>query len=129
MLKICGFVVFFSSFTGALGTVLSSLGVSQTVKAVLFSFFELSCGVASASGITDSFVAALVAAFAVGWSGISVHFQMIGICDDVRPPLMRYFFAKLLSNKRKAPTLFESSTISFAKKLRYVAISNTFIRA
>ena len=95
MLKICGFVVFFSSFTGVLGSVLSSFGASQTVKAVLFSFFELSCGVASAAGITDSFVAALVAAFAVGWSGISVHFQMIGICDEVRPPLMRYFFAKL----------------------------------
>ena len=95
MLKICAFVVFFSTFTGVFDTLLSSFHLSQTVKAALFSFFELNCGVYAAAGIKDTLAATLVAAFAVGWSGLSVHFQMVGICEGIDLPFRRYFFAKL----------------------------------
>ena len=95
MLGVCAFVVFFSTFTGTLGSILLELGASQMTRAIFFSFFELTCGVAEASGVEPLTTAILVAAFAVGWSGLSVHLQMIGICDGIGIPLCRYFSAKL----------------------------------
>ena len=95
MLGVCAFVVFFSTFTGTLGVLLSGLGAPQMLKAIFFSFFELTGGVAEAAGVSPIICAILVAAFAVGWSGISVHLQMIGICDGIAIPLRRYFLAKL----------------------------------
>ena len=95
MLGVCAFVVFFSTFTGTLGSILLELGASQMTRAIFFSFFELTCGVAEAAGVEPITTAILVAAFAVGWSGLSVHLQMIGICDGISIPLRRYFMAKL----------------------------------
>ena len=95
MLKICAFIVFFSSFTGVVGVLLSHFGASQSARALLFSFFELTCGASEAAGISEISVAVLVAAFAVGWSGLSMHFQMIGLCNGIRIPFTRYFLAKL----------------------------------
>ena len=40
-------------------------------------------------------IAVLIAAFAVGWSGLSVHFQMISVSDGIPLPLTRYFISKL----------------------------------
>ena len=106
MLNVCAFVVFFSTFTGTLGVLLSELGASQIIRAIFFSFFELTGGVAEASGIRPMIYAIVVAAFAVGWSGLSVHFQMIGICDGLPIPLRRYFLAKLTQGIINAVLVF-----------------------
>ena len=106
MLGICAFVVFFSTFTGTLGVILSSLGASQITRAIFFSFFELTGGVAEAAGVKPLAIAILVAAFAVGWSGLSVHLQMIGICDGTDIPLCRYFLAKLSQGLINAALVF-----------------------
>ncbi len=95
MLNVCAFVVFFSTFTGTLGVLLSKLGASQIIKAFFFSFFELTGGVAEAASVRPMLYALLVAAFAVGWSGLSVHLQMIGVCEGIEIPLRRYFLSKL----------------------------------
>ena len=95
MLKVCAFIVFFSSFTGVVGVLLSYFGVPQSARALLFSFFELTCGASEAACVSELSVAVLVAAFAVGWSGLSVHFQMIGLCNGISIPLTRYFLSKL----------------------------------
>ncbi len=96
MLSVCAFVVFFSTFTGTLGEVAPYLGLDEAFSALLFSFFELTSGAASAACVRPLGVAILIAAFAVGWSGLSVHFQVISICDGLGLPLGRYFFSKLL---------------------------------
>jgi sporulation integral membrane protein YlbJ len=96
MLGVCAFVVFFSVFTGLIGNALEGIGASQTVKAWLFSFFELTGGVAASAGVKPVSLAVIIAAFAVGWSGISVHFQVASFCDGVNVLLGRYILSKLL---------------------------------
>ena len=106
MLGICAFVVFFSTVTGTLGVILSSFGASQIARAIFFSFFELTSGVAEAAGVEPLTTAILVAAFAVGWSGLSVHLQMIGICNGTPISLRRYFLAKLSQGLMNAALVF-----------------------
>ena len=96
MLSVCAFVVFFSTFTGTLGKLVSYLRLDESFGALLFSFFELTSGAASAACVRPISVAILIAAFAVGWSGLSVHFQIVSICDGLGLSLGRYFFSKLI---------------------------------
>ena len=96
MLGVCAFVIFFSVFTGLLGSVLEGVGATQTAKAWLFSFFELTGGVAASAGVKPVSLAVIIAAFAVGWSGISVHFQVASFCDGVKVRFGRYILSKLL---------------------------------
>ncbi len=78
MLNVCAFVVFFSAFLGALEGAIAFLGSSGTLSSLTFSFFELTSGLAriSASDIAHKTV---LCAVAVGWSGLSVHFQTMSI--------------------------------------------------
>ena len=96
MLSVCAFVVFFSTFTGTLGGLVSYLGLGDSVSALIFSFFELTSGAAAAACTRPIGTAVLIAALAVGWSGLSVHFQVISICDGLDISLGRYFFSKLV---------------------------------
>lgn len=106
MLKICAFIVFFSSFTGVVGVLLSYFGFSEEARALLFSFFELTSGASEAAGISELSLAVTLAAFAVGWSGLSVHFQMIGLCNGIQIPLGRYFLSKLCEGVLNAALVF-----------------------
>ncbi len=96
MLSVSAFVVFFSTFTGTVGELVSYTGLDESFSALLFSFFELTSGAASAACVRPLSVAILITAFAVGWSGLSVHFQVISICEGLGLSLGRYFFSKLL---------------------------------
>jgi hypothetical protein len=96
MLGVCAFVVFFSVITGLLGNALEGLGASQGAKAWIFALFELTGGVAASAGVKPVSLAVIIAAFAVGWSGISVHFQVASFCDGVNVLLGRYILSKLL---------------------------------
>ncbi len=95
MLSVCAFVIFFSVLAGTLGSTLTHFGASQALKALLFSALELTSGVAAASGVEPTLLAILIAAFGVGWSGMSVHFQIISICDGVGIGFGNYFLAKV----------------------------------
>ncbi|MGM9683022.1 MAG: hypothetical protein ACI3XQ_05435 [Eubacteriales bacterium] len=95
MLNVCAFVIFFSAFMGTLGTLLSSVGLSGRASAFIFCIFELTGGVCSASGLTPVGVGAVMAAFAVGWSGLSVHFQIISLCNGINISFRPFFAAKL----------------------------------
>lgn len=78
MLCVCAFVVFFSAFLGVLEQALSFLDMSDTANALMFSFFELTSGLSRISSLNTSAVLPLCA-MAVGWSGLSVHFQAMAI--------------------------------------------------
>lgn len=78
MLCVCAFVVFFSAFLGVLEQTLSFLNMSDTATALMFSFFELTSGLSRISALNTSAVLPLCA-MAVGWSGLSVHFQAMAI--------------------------------------------------
>jgi sporulation integral membrane protein YlbJ len=81
MLSVCAFVVFFSAFLGALEMSVGFLKLSEVAHSLLFCFFELTSGLSkiSSSGIQNEFP---LCALAVGWSGLSVHFQTMAICTS-----------------------------------------------
>jgi len=81
MLSVCAFVVFFSAFLGALDATLSFLPLSDTAHSLLFSFFELTSGLSKICTLRSVRVFPLCA-LAVGWSGLSVHFQTMSICGS-----------------------------------------------
>ena len=106
MLGVCGFVIFFSVITGLLGSILDGLGASQILKAWFFALFELTGGVASAAGVKPISLAVIIAAFAVGWSGMSVHFQVASFCDGVNVHFGRYLLSKLFHGTLNALLCF-----------------------
>lgn len=96
MLTVSAYVVFFSAFCGTLTVVVDRLQLPETVRAAIFCLCELSGGVSVASALTPPWVSACFTAFAVGWSGLSVHCQVLSVCDGRGLRMRRYFLAKLL---------------------------------
>ncbi len=96
MLLVCAYVVFFSTLLGTLGQILAAWGLPSSVGALLFCLFELSGGVSTASALPNPLYAALLCAFAAGWSGLSVHCQVLSVCDGTGLSLRPYFLSKLL---------------------------------
>lgn len=95
ILSVCAYVVFFSALMGALSAIFTDLGAPQQLSPIAFSFFELSQGVSHAADAGSTLQAAILTAFACGWSGLSVHCQVISVCDGLDLSFRRYFFAKL----------------------------------
>ncbi|MBQ8141207.1 MAG: hypothetical protein IJ038_05895 [Clostridia bacterium] len=94
-LKICAFVVFFSAFLGTLGLASDTAVIPQQLKALIFSVCELTGGTAQASAVIPDAHGAVIAAFASGWSGLSVHFQIMSLCAGRGISFKPYFLAKL----------------------------------
>lgn len=106
MLIICAYVIFFSAIIGCLSDLLLMLNCSGAAMAFIYGALELSGGVAAASslGLTRSGLA--LAAFIVGWSGLSVHFQIISVTGGRGLPLKPYFIAKLIQGAMNALWVF-----------------------
>lgn len=96
MLLVCAYVIFFSALLGTLHYVLAAFSTSPMTGAVLFCLFELSGGVSQAAGIGNAMWGAALTAFAVGWSGLSVHCQLLSVCDGKGLSFRAYFPVKLL---------------------------------
>lgn len=96
ILLVCAYVVFFSALVGTFRFMPGVARLPDAAKAFLFCLFELSSGVSQATGLTATIPSALLCAFAAGWSGISVHCQLLAVCDGTGLSLRPYLFAKLL---------------------------------
>ncbi len=101
MLTVCAYVVFFSALMGALSRMVDSLGgMSQEAYALLCGVFELSGGVSEAAGLvgqTASPVLPLILTAVIsGWSGLSVHCQIMTLCGGRGLSFKPYFIAKAL---------------------------------
>lgn len=91
-LNICAFVVFFSvvlrlltayGVLGALAELLSLLGLEQEwARRLIAGLLELSSGVSSLSGGRGFVGLASMAAFMLGWAGLSVHCQVLSFLVD-----------------------------------------------
>ena len=111
MVNICGFVIFFTVFirllflsgiipgiAGIAGTVLSRFGFdSAWAERLLTGIIELTSGVwslnAAAPQITGSVA---MAAFMLGWAGISVHFQVLSFIGTSGLSVKTYLLGKFL---------------------------------
>lgn len=94
MLYICSFVIFFSALLGILSLYAEDYNLPSFITALLFGFLEMTGGVAKASALPLGVALPVVAAI-TGWSGLSVHFQMISICREHKISFRPYFLCKL----------------------------------
>ena len=95
-LLICAYVVFFCTLTGTVELVLGRFAASETMHAILSILLELSGGVNAASKIGNRQLATILTGIAVGWSGLSVHFQMLSLRDGHNLSTRPYLVAKLM---------------------------------
>jgi hypothetical protein len=97
MLRICAFVVFFSTLVGILSAMLSSFHIPSALTPLWFGFFEMTQGVTEASFCLSRHLGVLSAAAVSGWSGLSVHFQLMSLCQNHALSFRPYFLAKVLA--------------------------------
>ena len=95
ILRICAFVLFFTAVLGVFSSALASSELPDTVRTLLFGFFEIAGGMSQAALLSPSEMGIIIAAFIGGWSGISVHFQIMSLCADRNISFKPYFIAKL----------------------------------
>lgn len=94
MLHVCAFVIFFSAAVGILEEALSSRALPRELTAFCFGLFELTGGMSRAAACAPE-AAPYLCAFMAGWSGLSVHFQIMSLCDEIPISPRSYFVAKL----------------------------------
>lgn len=96
MLSVCAYVIFFSTLVGTLRLALEAISLPAALHAWLFCFFEISSGMSVSSSLGSTYIAACLCAFAAGWSGLSVHCQVLSVCDGYGLSFRRYILSKLL---------------------------------
>lgn len=96
MLSVCATVIVFSALIGTLGYYADALGLSQTARTAFFGLFELSTGVAEASALADAAMAAVLCAAMAGWAGLSVHCQILSVCDGCPVTLGWFWLSRVL---------------------------------
>lgn len=96
MLNVTAYVIFFSAFCGTLASCAAQWGLSAPLRAALFCLFELSNGASAAAALSDPAASAFLTALAVGWSGLSVHGQVLSVCEGRGLRMGRYLARKAL---------------------------------
>lgn len=94
MLSVCSYVVFFSAFVGCIGAYLSRFSPPEELIAAIFGFFELSSGVGAAANVSGRFGSVILCALFLGWSGMSVHFQVMSVSSNRGLSFKPYVIAK-----------------------------------
>lgn len=94
MLSVCAYVVFFSALVGCIGSLLVHFSPPEELIASIFGFFELSSGVGAAVGTSSKMGTLLLCALFLGWSGLSVHFQIMSVCSGRNLSFKPYIIAK-----------------------------------
>lgn len=95
VLSVCACVLFFTSIVGCVSYLLQALSVPPILESMLFCLFEISSGVSAAASIDSASASAAIGGFAVGWSGISVHFQILSLGSERGISFKPYLIAKL----------------------------------
>ena len=96
MLSVCAYVIFFSAVIGVLDALPWRGDFASLIKTILFGLFEISSGMKSAASLSDPALGFVLSALFMGWSGLSVHGQIITATADRGVSYRRYFFAKAL---------------------------------
>ena len=97
MLRVCAFVLFFTAFVCTLTEALGAMNLPQIAVAAISSVFELTGGMRASASLPQTALAVPIAAFAAGWSGVSVHLQIASICDGRGIRLRPYIVSKVIS--------------------------------
>ncbi|MCD8088603.1 MAG: hypothetical protein LUE22_08530 [Oscillospiraceae bacterium] len=92
-MTVCGYVVLFSALLNLL-TPLALL--PPLLRAIATGFLELGSGVAALAGLTPTPDTLAVTAFMLGWGGISVHCQTLGVLDGTDISCARHLLGRAL---------------------------------
>jgi sporulation integral membrane protein YlbJ len=110
-INICGFVIFFTVFikllfisgilpglASVLGSIFAPLGFSgEWAERLLTGFIELTSGVWTLQGAAGQLSSSMaMAAFMLGWAGLSVHCQVLSFIGDSGLSVKTYIYGKLL---------------------------------
>ncbi len=94
MLTVCAYVIFFSAVMGALGCAVCEWGFpGEMGYTLLCGMLEMTGGMSRASAVSGDLGLILTAAFA-GWSGVSVHCQVMTLCGGRGLSFRPYILAK-----------------------------------
>ena len=110
--SICGFIIFFYTSSG----ILSELFPVSEIKVLFSALLEVSSGAAAASCLPVPFSFS-VAAFSVGWSGLSVHMQTEQFVSSTDLSMKKYYISKMFCG------LFCGSSAFFLHKI--IAVYDT----
>jgi len=120
-LNICGFVIFFTVFihllflagiisavAGLLGALLAGLGLdAEWASLLLIGLIELSSGVWRLREVADQMSSAIaMAAFMLGWAGLSVHCQVLSFIGGSGLSVRSYLLGKFLHGGLSAGLIF-----------------------
>jgi sporulation integral membrane protein YlbJ len=94
MLIVCSYVAFFSVIVGCIGSALAYFHIPDTITSCIFGFFELSSGVGAAAAEKSAISAVLLCAAFCGWSGLSVHCQVMTVAAGRGISFKPYIIAK-----------------------------------
>ena len=111
VIKISGFVLFFSVLLGVMSELPFIRKLGEEAVGILFSVFELTSGVAKAAAVSDGTRALTIAAFALGWSSLSIHFQIMSVASGRGLGFSRYFLLKLAVGALSAALAFAWATL------------------
>ena len=96
ILVICSYIVFFSVLTGCIEKILSLLHCSILFSVSLHGIIEMTGGVAKSATLGNNILSLCLTAFFIGWSGLSVHCQMVSLCNGYNLNLKKYFISKII---------------------------------
>lgn len=94
MLTVCAYVIFFSAVTGALSCAIDATGRHEVGYTLLSGLLEMTGGISAASMLPDKEWGLILTAAFAGWSGISVHCQIITLCGGRGLSFRPYLIAK-----------------------------------
>ena len=95
MLTVCAYVVFFTAITGALSCALEEMaGRHELLYTLVSGLLEMTGGISRASLLSNSEWGLILTAAFAGWSGISVHLQIITLCGGRGLSFRPYLLAK-----------------------------------
>ena len=137
-LNICAFVIFFSAMLqlmtscgvfSALARLLSLIGVSpQLAPQLVAGLLELTSGVSSLGGMSSSAGSISMAAFMLGWAGLSVHCQVLCFLIDSDISPRTYLLGKLMHGTISAfLTYFLATQLSLTYPVSFYLNSQTQI--
>ena len=121
VLSICGFVIFFAvcirllflagiipALSALLASLFSGLGLDAAwASMLLIGLIELSSGVWSLSAVADQIPSSIaMAAFMLGWAGLSVHCQVLSFIGGSGLGVRSYILGKLLHGFFSAGLIF-----------------------
>ncbi len=91
--SVCGYVVLFSAL---LGLMASWLTLPPLANALVRGFLELGGGVAAMAGLPPAPLPLAAAALLLGWGGLSVHCQTLGVLADTDISCARHLAGRAL---------------------------------